>query len=132
MGTWGSGHFDSDFAADRVNALTRQLINEVQEAIGNPERIEPDEYWGAAVPCNIELLLMFAERKLSGCSVPSLATVANWRTVYLDTWDRYIDELEPAPSFKAARREALKQTFDKLHDLARQGQDSGYPDPMDP
>jgi hypothetical protein len=58
MGTWGHGNFDDDTAADHLSDLTGKLLGDIQKAMeGDPVEIEPDEYWGVAVPCNLELRL---------------------------------------------------------------------------
>ena len=72
MGTWGSGNFDSDTAADHLAILTGRLISEVTDAMsGDPVEIEPDEYWGVAVPCNLELLHLIARQNHVGAVHPS-------------------------------------------------------------
>lgn len=54
MGTWGSGNFDNDTSADHLAIITDRLIAEVTEAMaGDPVDIEPDEYWGAAIPWTV-------------------------------------------------------------------------------
>ena len=50
MGTWGSGNFDDDKAADHLSIITARLLQEVVDAMaGDRVEIEPDEYWGVAV-----------------------------------------------------------------------------------
>ncbi|MGK5671818.1 DUF4259 domain-containing protein [Micromonospora sp. URMC 106] len=121
MGTWGSGNFDGDTAADHLSGLTDRLIAEVAEAIsGDPVGIEPDEYWGVAVPCNLELLHLIARQNYVGVSLPDQATIAGWKSRYLAVWDQTIDGLEPGPEYKQQRRATLVRTFDQLAELAKE------------
>ena len=120
MGTWGSGKFDSDTAADHLSILTARLLREVEDAMaGDPVELEPDEYWGVAVPCNLEILHVLAGRGWVGVVLPEATTVEAWKATYLAVWDAGIDELEPAPEYRAQRRAALERTFDQLAETIR-------------
>ena len=119
MGTWGSGNFDSDTAADHLVVLTDRLIKEVAEAMdGDPVAIEPDEYWGVAVPCNLELLHLIAQQGYAGALLPDKATVEAWKTKFLSVWDESIDGLGPSELHKTERRAVLARTFDQLAEAA--------------
>ncbi|MDP9848504.1 DUF4259 domain-containing protein [Streptosporangium lutulentum] len=118
MGTWGPGNFDDDTAADHLSAVTDRLIAEVAEAMaGDPLDIEPDEYWGVAVPCNLELLYLIARQGHVGATLPEADTIEEWKKSYLAVWDREIDGLEPGPEHRERRREVLVRTFDQLAEL---------------
>ncbi|WTW92793.1 DUF4259 domain-containing protein [Streptomycetaceae bacterium NBC_01309] len=115
MGTWGSGNFDSDTAADHLADVMARLITEVDEAMaGDPVRIEPDEYWGVAVPCNLEILHLLAQQDHVGTELPKAAVVAEWKTAFMAVWERTIDGLGPSPAYKDERRAVLTATFDRL------------------
>jgi hypothetical protein len=115
MGTWGAGNFDSDTAADHLAMVVDRLVTEVAEAMaGDPVRIEPDEYWGVAVPCNLELLHLIARQGFVGAVLPDVATIETWKAAFLGVWDATIDGLEPTPQYKAERRAVLVRTFDQL------------------
>ncbi len=121
MGTWGSGNFDDDTAADHLSTITGRLITEVAEAMASaPVEIEPDEYWGVAVPCNLELLHLLAKQRWVGATLPPAETIAAWKATYLGVWDRAIDSLGPNPDYKGERRAVLTATFEKLEALARE------------
>lgn len=125
MGTWGPGNFDDDTAADHLSRLTDQLATEVAEAMaGDPVGVEPDEYWGVAVPANLELLALLARTHYVGVLLPQVATIEAWKTRFLEIWDGSIDGLEPSPAFKEARRAVLVRTFDDLVEL-RKTEDAG-------
>ncbi|MDK0519771.1 DUF4259 domain-containing protein [Streptomyces sp. ML-6] len=119
MGTWGAGNFDSDTAADHLADLTGRLVSRIGEAMsGDPVALEPDDYDGVTVPCDIELLCLIAEQGYVGPVVPEAAVVAGWRKTFMDVWERTIDELEPEPEYKEDRRAELIRTFDRLAALA--------------
>ncbi len=118
MGTWGPGNFDQDTAADHLSILTNRLITEVDDAIANPTDIEPDEYWGVAVPCNVELLCLINEQGYVGSITPELEKVQHWRSEFMAVWDAKIDGLNPKSNYKDLRRKVLNDTFDRLARLA--------------
>ncbi|MDT0265895.1 DUF4259 domain-containing protein [Streptomyces sp. DSM 44915] len=115
MGTWGHGNFDSDTAADHLALVIDRLVTEVGQVItGDPVRLEADEYWGVAVPCQLELLTVLARAGYGGGMLPKPEAVAVWRERYLSAWERSIDELEPSPEFRAERLAVLRRTFDEF------------------
>lgn len=120
MGTWGPGNFDDDTAADHLSRLTDQLVTEVAEAMsGDPVRLEPDEYWGVAVPANLELLAVLARTNHVGVLLPEVATIETWKITFMKIWESAIDGLGPSTAFKEARRSVLVRTFDDLAELRR-------------
>lgn len=115
MGTWGAGNFDSDTAADHLSDLTARLVREIGDAMeGDPVELEADEYWGVAVPCNVELLAMLAEQRWVGVTLPDAATAQAWKAKLLAAWDRSIDALGPSDAYHRERRAVLVRTFDRL------------------
>jgi hypothetical protein len=119
VGTWGAGNFDSDTAADHLSDVTGRLVSRIGEAMsGDPVALEPDDYDGVVVPCDIELLCLIAEQGYVGSKVPDAAVVEGWRKTFMDVWERTIDELEPKPEYKEGRRAELIRTFDRLAALA--------------
>lgn len=115
MGTWGKGNFDSDTAADHLGILMQRLVDEVGQAMSGPSvEIEPDEYWGTAVPCNLEILHLLAQQRWVGVTLPDTDTLEGWKAKFLEVWDEEIDNLGPSRSFKKERREVLVRTFDQL------------------
>ncbi|MFF1795724.1 DUF4259 domain-containing protein [Kitasatospora sp. NPDC086009] len=126
MGTWGSGNFDSDAAADHLGEFTARLIGEVEQAMaGDRVELEADEYWGTAVPCNLELLHLIASRHYVGAGLPAAATIEGWKADFMAVWEKSIDGLEPAPGHKEERRAVLLRTFDDLAALARERERDG-------
>ncbi|MFD3518924.1 DUF4259 domain-containing protein [Streptomyces sp. NPDC058653] len=115
MGTWGAGNFDSDTAADHLGGLADRLIAEVTEAMtGDPVELEPDEYWGVAVPCNLELLLVLARQGWVGVTLPPPETIRAWQQTFLAVWEETIDDLGPKAAYKEERRAVLNETFEHL------------------
>ncbi|GIF80288.1 DUF4259 domain-containing protein [Catellatospora bangladeshensis] len=119
MGTWGSGNFESDTALDHLSIVVDRLVAEVAEAMADdPVTIEPDEYWGVAVPCNLELLHVLVQAGYASGSLPEAGVVEAWKETFMAVWERTIDDLEPSPAFKQERRAVLNRTFDRLADAA--------------
>jgi hypothetical protein len=119
MGGWGAGNFDEDTAADHLSLLTGRPVREASEAMtGGPVGIEPDAYWGVAVPCNVELLHLIAAQGWPGAALPAAATVREWKAAYLAVRDGAVDGLGPGPEYRAARREVIAGTFDRLAELS--------------
>ncbi len=120
MGDWGTGNFDSDTAADHLSILTDRLITEVADAMaGDLVEIEPDEYWGVAVPANLELLSLLARQGYVGASLPEAEAVEGWKKTYMAVWEGCIDGLAPSSGYKNERRAVLIRTFDELAELRR-------------
>ncbi|MER5641258.1 DUF4259 domain-containing protein [Kitasatospora sp. NPDC002227] len=119
MGTWGSGNFESDTALDHLSTVVDRLVTEIAEAMaGDPVELEPDEYWGVAVPCNLELLHALARAGYGGADLPKAQVVKGWQRTFMAVWERTIDGLEPSPGFKEERRAVLNRTFDQLAEAA--------------
>ncbi|MFF2351838.1 DUF4259 domain-containing protein [Kitasatospora sp. NPDC058115] len=115
MGTWGSGNFESDTALDHLSAVVGRLVAEVAEAMaGDPVELEADEYWGVAVPCNLELLHTLVRAGYGAQDLPDAGVIAQWKSAFMAAWERSIDDLEPSPAFKEERRAVLGRTFDRL------------------
>lgn len=120
MGDWGTGNFENDTAADHLSILTDRLVTEVAVAMaGDPVRIEPDEYWGVAVPANLELLSLLARQGHVGASLPEAEVVEGWKRTYMAVWEGHIDELGPSSGYKDERRAVLLRTFDELAELRK-------------
>ncbi|WP_060887219.1 DUF4259 domain-containing protein [Streptomyces caniscabiei] len=120
MGDWGTGNFENDTAADHLSILTDRLITEVVDAMaGDPVGIEPDEYWGVAVPANLELLSLLARQGYVGASLPEADVVEGWKRTYMAVWEGYIDELEVSAGYREERRAVLIRTFDELAELRK-------------
>ncbi|MGW0577847.1 DUF4259 domain-containing protein [Streptomyces sp. NPDC002920] len=125
MGDWGTGNFENDTAADHLSILTDRLVTEVADAMaGDPVEIEPDEYWGVAVPANLELLSLLARQGYVGASLPEAEMVEGWKKTYMAVWESCIDDLMPSSGYKDKRRTVLIRTFDELAELRRK-EDSG-------
>ncbi|GAA1306283.1 hypothetical protein [Saccharothrix xinjiangensis] len=119
MGTWGTGNYEDDTAADHLSTRTSGLVEEIAEHFaGDPVGLEPDEYGGAVVPGAVELLCLIAEQGWVGATLPPAAVALEWKRRYLEVWDATIDDLGPSPEYRAGRREVLVATFDRLVALA--------------
>jgi hypothetical protein len=115
MGTWGAGNFDSDTAADHLAELTARLVKEITAAMeGDAVELEADEYWGVAVPCNVELLALLAEQRWVGVVLPDATTAQTWKAKLIAAWDGSIDALGPSEAHRRDRHAVLVATFDRL------------------
>lgn len=76
--------------------------------------LEPDEYRGVTVPCNLELLLVLARQGWVGVILPPPEVIRAWQQTFLAVWERTIDGLEPDPAYKDERRAVLDGTFEQL------------------
>lgn len=122
MGGWGGGDFDEDTAAGHLSLVTGRLVREVEDAVaGAPGTLEPDEYRGVAVPCDVELLNLIASRGWAGAVLPAAARVRKWKAAFLAAWDGATDGLDPSPEYRAQRRGVLVATFDAPAELAERG-----------
>ncbi|MFD4144586.1 DUF4259 domain-containing protein [Streptomyces sp. NPDC058572] len=118
MGTWGSGNFQNDTAADYLAGVIKRLVTEVTDALaGDPVILEPDEFWGAVVPCNVELLYVLASSGYTPGVYPKTQEVKEWKEAFMSVWERTIDNLQPVPGFKEERRAVLHRTFDQLAEV---------------
>ncbi|MFI7278100.1 DUF4259 domain-containing protein [Streptomyces sp. NPDC049879] len=124
MGTWDSGNFDNDTAAEHLAMVIGRLVDEIVAAMaGDPVGIEPDEYGGVVVPCNAELLTVLARAGYGAGALPGRAVVEEWRRRFVEVWERTIDGLEPTPEYRAKRRAILDRTFDGLAEVAAEEAD---------
>ncbi|WP_406096256.1 DUF4259 domain-containing protein [Streptomyces sp. NBC_01013] len=115
MGTWGAGNFDSDTAADHLGDLVHRLVTEVTDAMaGDPVELEPDEYGGVTVPCNLELLLVLDRQGWVGVTLPPAEVIRSWQKTFLGVWEATIDGLAPDRAHKDERRAVLNETFERL------------------
>jgi hypothetical protein len=119
MGTWGSGNFQNDTAADFLSELTHGWIDDINGTMEDPEMLEADEYWGEVVPCLLEMLCTFSDKGWVGTALPKSADAQTWKKTYMNAWYNSIDGLEPDESYKEERKILLINLFDKLIDKAK-------------
>ena len=120
MGVWDSGNFDNDTAADHLYDIVEGLIKDIRDAVVNPLELEADEYWGSAMPCNIELLTLIGSQHYSGFHYPDSEEAIKWKEVFMSAWLGSIDGLEPEESYKEERIKILNETFDKFIALSKE------------
>jgi len=125
MGTWGAGNFENDTAAEHLIRLCTPLVEQIRNAVAQPELMEPDEYDSGVMMANVEILAVLAanigrtEKSTIGGMIfpfpsPSVKEVKQWKREYLKVWDKYIDKLEPQGDHKSRRRRVIIETFDRL------------------
>ena len=112
MGTWGSGNFEDDTAADFIYMFTSDIIDEISKIIDDKNAIEPDEYEGVALPCKIEILTMITEKEWGClCAYPSIEEVEEWKKKYLKVYDEYNISNVEYMDFILKRRRIINNTF---------------------
>ena len=115
MGTWDTGIFDNDEALDYVSELLDSLAGNISEFCDGDD---PDlgEGEGKVLP-SVAIIQLLSEH----CSAapPKPEQVERWRQRYLHIYDEQIDDFEPEPKFKSARREIISRAFQKLETSAK-------------
>ena len=117
MGTWGPGIFDNDAARDHLFEVTRELAEQIDQALadavsaklaGKGTDAELAETLETVLP-NIGIMCVLHE-SLGGGFLPEPESAADWQSQF--------EQLEPDGS--ADRREVIRSTFDRLRRLAQQ------------
>jgi len=111
MGTWGSGNFDSDDALDYLSQITNPLVEKLLEVMESPELAEADEESDKCMVA-VEILTLLSQYHCNERLTPQV--IADCRHTMLTEWDASIDGLDPDPDYKVARRQVIKESFDKL------------------
>ena len=120
MGDWGTGNFENDTAADHLSILTDRLITEVTDAMaGDAVEIEPDQYWGVALPANPEPPSLLARRVTWGRRCPGPRWSRGGRRRTWRCGRAASNDSAPSPGYKDERRTVLIRTFDELAELRR-------------
>lgn len=120
MGTWGPGHFDSDTSADHLSTVMAKWIQEIDEAMKSPVELEADEYWGWAVPANLELLALVGKQGWVGTMLPDDAKLALWQKTFLAAHLPGFEALKASDDFIRGRKKAILASFAKLRRLNKQ------------
>jgi hypothetical protein len=115
MGTFAEHNFGNDGAMGYLAMLTAKLVATITEIMADPERMELDEDGESLLMPSVEILALLCERY--DAKPPRPATVRQWGQKYLHMYDRCIDDLNPDPHFKTARRKVIEQTFRWLEGL---------------
>ena len=117
MSSWGPGNFDNDAARDHLFEVTRELADQVEQALadatmltltGKGTDIERSATIETVLP-NIEIMCVLHE-SLGGGFLPEPETAAEWQSQF--------EQLESDRS--AERCEVIGSTFERLLRLARQ------------
>lgn len=117
MGSWGPGIFDNDAARDHLFEVTRELAEQIDQALADAVSLkvaetEVDAVWETTLETvlpNIEIMCVLHE-SLGGGFLPELESV--------DEWQSQFEQLETDGS--ADRREVVRSTFGRLRRLAQQ------------
>jgi hypothetical protein len=116
-GTWGTGNFDNEAAAQYLGLLATQLVATINEVVGSKARLRPGEDGEGMLLPSVDVLAMLCERY--GAAPPRPEAVRQWHEKYLKAFDAD-DRPEPSPGFRAGRRKVVEQTFRWLESLAEE------------
>lgn len=117
VGSWGPGIFDNDAARDHLFEVTRELAEQIDQAladavslklVGKGTDAELAEVLEMVLP-NIEIMCVLHE-SLGGGFLPEPESAAEWQSQF--------EQLQPDDS--ADRREVIRMTFERLRRLAQQ------------
>lgn len=118
MGSWGPGIFDNDAARDHLFEVTRELADQVEQALADATALkltgkavtnaELAETLDAVLP-NIEIICVLHE-SLGGGFLPEPESAAEWQSQF--------EQL--AETSTAERRDVIRETFERLLRLAEQ------------
>lgn len=118
MGSWGPGNFDNDAARDHLFEVTRELADQVEQALADATALkltgktttnaELAETLDAVLP-NIEIICVLHE-SLGGGFLPEPESAAEWQSQF--------EQL--AETSTAERRDVIRETFERLLRFAEQ------------
>ncbi len=118
MGSWGPGNFDNDAARDHLFEVTRELAEQVDQALADATALklagkvgtnaELAETLDAVLP-NIEIICVLHE-SLGGGFLPEPESA--------DEWQFQFEQLTDASA--AERATVIRETFERLRRLAQQ------------
>ncbi len=117
MGTWGPGNFDNDSANDYIDEFSQEMIDKIEGCFATEDGYSLDEGGEGVLMPTVEILSVLCER-CSGLP-PEPEVVVRWKQAYLTNYDDQVDNLEPTPEYKIARRQVIEETFGKLEEQAR-------------
>ena len=118
MGSWGPGNFDNDTARDHLFEVTRELAEQVEQALADATALklagkvktnaELAETLDAVLP-NIEIICVLHE-SLGGGFLPEPESA--------DEWQSQFEQLTDVSS--GERAAVIRETFERLRRLAQQ------------
>ena len=118
MGSWGPGNFDNDTARDHLFEVTRELAEQVEQALADATALklagkvetnaELAETLEAVLP-NIEIICVLHE-SLGGGFLPEPESA--------DEWQSQFEQLTDVSS--GDRAAVIRETFERLRRLAQQ------------
>lgn len=114
MSDWTEDNFGNDGARDYLSMLIARLVANISEVVNDAERLAPEEDGESILMPAVEVLALLCERY--DAAPPRLATVKGWHDKYVAAFDA--GQLKASPSFKAARRKVIENTFRWLEGLA--------------
>lgn len=117
MGSWGPGNFDNDAARDHLFEVTRELAEQIEDALADAVSLKLTgegtdaklaETLEIVLP-NIEIMCVLHE-SLGGGFLPEPESAAEWQSQF--------EQLDSDGT--ADRREVVRSTFERLRQLTQQ------------
>ena len=118
MGSWGPGNFDNDAARDHLSEVTRELADQIEQALADATALKLTGKTTAnadliqtleTVLPNIEIICMLHE-SLGGGFLPEPENAAEWQSQF-----QQLTEIQAAE-----RQDVIRETFARLQRLADQ------------
>ncbi len=125
MGTWGTGIYQNDSAADYLLMTILGFIKEIDTTV-NKSRMEvfietgSDSFWLETIPAKIDLLIALCKKGY--LHLPETERIIGWKTKYMNGWYEIRDHEEIEPEYRAYyrnREKVLIKNFDRLIDLSQ-------------
>jgi len=112
VGTFGPGIFENDAALDASADISKHLESIITEFLDDVQIEDTESAMGYIA------ILISVVRDCRGVP-PESDKVQTWQRAILGAYDAEIDDLDPKPGYKEARRAVLEATFDELLRLAQ-------------
>ena len=121
MGTWGVGNFDDDDARNFLDSLIRQLKESIEASLIPDNLKQPsflEKYGDSKVVPAIDIICTLCEHYDNPPSL-ELATVENWREIYLQVYDDMVGSYGTELEYEKERRKAVADTFERLEEIVK-------------
>jgi hypothetical protein len=114
MGVFGASNFENDEAQNYLGALVEELKQDIQACFKLLETGELDlEHADGNLLPPMDICVTLFENYGKKVFL-SKARVRSWKQAFLQLYDDTIDEDDPKPGHKEARRQVIAATFDRF------------------
>lgn len=120
MSIWGTENFERDDALNVVDSWIRSIITQIQETfLRDHETSLYYDFGESRIVGNIDILATMLEHYRIDPDI-ELEEIAQWKTDYLDTFDRTIHRYEAEPEYVTERRLKIEETFARLYKIVNE------------